>query len=76
VNDVSALPGLMSILILLALLVAVLWILLPFAVFGLKGLLRDAIAQQRRTNELLERMAAPPTARDAFEDTKPGRRSP
>ena len=33
------------------------WIVLPFAVFGLKSLLRDAIRQQQRTNELLEQWA-------------------
>lgn len=33
------------------------WIILPFAVFGLKSLVRDAIRQQQRTNELLEQWA-------------------
>lgn len=30
------------------------WIVLPFAVFGLKRLMRDVVHQQQRTNELLE----------------------
>lgn len=34
--------------------VAVLWIILPFAVFGLKPLVRELILQQKRTNVLLE----------------------
>jgi cytochrome b subunit of formate dehydrogenase len=34
---------------------AVLWILLPFALFGTKALLRELIAEQQRTNSLLER---------------------
>lgn len=33
--------------------IAVLWIVLPFAVFGLKRLVRECIEQQRKTNELL-----------------------
>jgi hypothetical protein len=41
------------VLFLVALAIAVLWILLPFAVFGMKALLRQAIAEQRRSNELL-----------------------
>lgn len=33
--------------------VAVLWFLIPFAIFGIKGLLKEIIYEQRRTNELL-----------------------
>lgn len=32
---------------------AILWILVPFAVFGIKSLLRSLISEQRRTNESL-----------------------
>jgi len=45
------------VLIVLAIIVAILWILLPFAVFGLKDLMHKVISEQRRTNELLERIA-------------------
>lgn len=31
----------------------VLWIMVPFSVFGIKGLVREAIAEQRETNRLL-----------------------
>ena len=31
----------------------VLWFLIPFAIFGIKGLLKEMIFEQRRTNELL-----------------------
>jgi hypothetical protein len=41
------------VLFLVALAIAVLWILLPFAVFGMKALLRQAIHEQRRTVDLL-----------------------
>lgn len=44
-------------LVIVAIFVAVLWVLLPFAVFGLKDLVREAVAQQRRTNELLEQLS-------------------
>ena len=35
-------------------LLAILWTLLPFAMFGIKPLLRDLIAENRRTNALLQ----------------------
>jgi hypothetical protein len=34
------------------------WTLLPFAMFGMKPLLRDLIAETRRTNRLLEELRA------------------
>ncbi len=37
-------------------LVFVLWIIMPFSVFGLKRLLRQCIAEQKKTNALLEKM--------------------
>lgn len=38
----------------LVLIWAVLWIVLPFAIFGSKDLLKQLIREQKRTNELLE----------------------
>jgi hypothetical protein len=38
------------------LLLAVLWVLVPFAIFGIKGLLRDLIHAQNRNNELVLEM--------------------
>lgn len=35
------------------LILAILWILVPFAIFGIKPLLRDLFHEQRRTNEAL-----------------------
>ncbi|HHL40690.1 MAG TPA: hypothetical protein ENJ37_09310 [Deltaproteobacteria bacterium] len=32
----------------------VLWLVLPFSVFGVKDLLRELIAEQKKTNELLK----------------------
>ena len=42
------------------LILPVLWILVPFALFGIKPLLRELIAEQRRANELSARIAATP----------------
>ncbi|MBO9716722.1 MAG: hypothetical protein J7507_07895 [Pseudoxanthomonas sp.] len=44
------------------LILTVLWILVPFALFGIKPLLRELIAEQRRANELAARIAATPPA--------------
>jgi hypothetical protein len=32
---------------------SILWILVPFAIFGVKPLLRDLLAEQRKANALL-----------------------
>lgn len=37
---------------------AVAWIVLPFAMFGVKPLLRELIAEAKKTNALLERREA------------------
>ena len=39
----------------LGIIVAICWIVLPFAIIGTKPLLRELIAEQQRTNALLER---------------------
>jgi Na+-transporting methylmalonyl-CoA/oxaloacetate decarboxylase gamma subunit len=40
-----------------ALVLAVLWFFLPFAVFGMKALVREAIGEARKANELLQKIA-------------------
>ena len=42
----------------LAIVVAVCWIILPFAIIGTKPLLREILKEQRATNQLLTRLAA------------------
>lgn len=42
---------------LFAILILILWILVPFAIFGIKPLLRQLIAEQQRTNQLLFQVA-------------------
>jgi len=39
---------------LLLFVIAILWILIPFAIFGIKPLLRDMIREQKATQELLK----------------------
>lgn len=51
--------GLVGALFVLVLLIA--WVLLPFAMFGMKPLLRELIAETKRTNTLLERLAPAPS---------------
>jgi len=41
----------------LALFIAILWILMPFAIFGTKPLLKTLITEQKKTNKLLEAAA-------------------
>lgn len=57
-SDTSLGGGLLIALVLLGLFVAVLWVFLPFAVFGLKDLVRRAVEEQQRTNETLGRLEA------------------
>lgn len=45
--------GISFTLLLFCILLAILWVLVPFALFGIKGLLKELIAEQRRTNALL-----------------------
>ncbi len=44
----------MTVVWLFAMVVAVAWIILPFAMFGIKPLLRELIAQTKETNVLLK----------------------
>lgn len=53
----STLGSLMGIWALVALFIAILWILMPFAIFGTKPLLKTLIAEQKKTNKLLEAAA-------------------
>lgn len=51
---------------------AILWFLLPFAVFGTKGRLDQLIQTQQQTNRLLEQMQAESAAlREALKSTTP-----
>lgn len=42
--------------VLLCIVIGILWILMPFAIFGTKDLLRELVQQQQRTNELLDQI--------------------
>jgi hypothetical protein len=54
-SDATAIVGGLfgSVLLILAIALIVAWIILPFALIGLKPLLRQLIEEQRRTNNLL-----------------------
>lgn len=52
----GAMGGIGVVLALLAIVVGVLWILLPFAVFGIKDLARGLILKQETTNQLLKQI--------------------
>ena len=45
-------------LVLLGVAISIAWILLPFAMFGTKPLLRALISEQQRTNKLLAEVVA------------------
>ncbi len=45
-------------LVLLGVVIAVLWVFMPFAIFGQKDLTRDLIREQQRTNDLLEKLTS------------------
>ncbi|MBS0452596.1 MAG: hypothetical protein JSS14_14935 [Proteobacteria bacterium] len=47
-----------ALIVLFAAVLYILWILMPFAVFGTKDLLRQLIREQKRTNELLQAQAS------------------
>lgn len=53
----DGLVGAGAVMWLLVLFIAILWILMPFAIFGTKPLLRQLLAEQKRTNKLLAEAA-------------------
>lgn len=57
-NPAAMLGGVFGLFVILFLLVlGILWFIFPFAVFGVKPLLRQIIAEQKRTNETLARIS-------------------
>lgn len=61
----QALNGLSVAVVIFLLVLGVLWALLPFAVFGIKDLAKTLIAEQRKTNELLVRIAGAPVEKSS-----------
>lgn len=65
-SDAAAgLAGLSLFAFLFVLLLAILWILVPFAIFGIKPLLKQLIAEQKATNKLLQLLSAQPKVQAA-----------
>jgi len=56
---IGALGSLYLVIVVLGIVLAVCWIILPFALIGTKPLLRQLIAETKRTNDLLERRLSP-----------------
>jgi hypothetical protein len=52
--------GLIVVLSLLAVILLVCWIVLPFAILGTKPLLREIICEQRKTNQALAELLKRP----------------
>ncbi len=66
-DAMGAVGGVVMLLLgLLALLIAILWILMPFAIFGTKDLLRELIREQKKTNEILIAEARRVRLRDGY----------
>ena len=71
-NIIPAMMGAFGLLFLLLLFILIIiWIVLPFSVFGIKELVREAIEEQKKTNELLKDILGkkPPAG---AEETKKG----
>jgi len=71
-NIFPAMMGAFGLLFLLLLFILIIiWIVLPFSVFGIKELVREAIEEQKKTNELLKDILGkkPPAG---TEETKKG----
>ena len=60
--------GLLFFLLLFILLI--LWVVLPFSIFGIKDLIREAIEEQKKTNELLKNLLEKKNATQSEKDEK------
>jgi len=60
--------GLLFFLLLFILLI--LWVALPFSIFGIKDLIREAIEEQKKTNELLKNLLEKKNATQSEKDEK------
>jgi hypothetical protein len=58
-GSIAGMGGVMTVLVLLGVVLLIAWILLPFAMFGIKPLLRDLLAATKETNRLLAAQAPP-----------------
>jgi len=51
--------------IFVTLILLVVWTILPFYIFGIKGMIKEVLAEQKKTNELLKDMFYRKTASDS-----------
>ncbi len=62
--------GILGLIIIVFLVIlGILWVLLPFAVFGVKDRLDKLIAQSKKTNALLESLSHPLTKKESSDPT-------
>jgi hypothetical protein len=61
--------------VLFAIVLAIVWLVLPFAVIGIKPLLRELISETRKTNAALERSLAV-AWEQGFQAAREGQKSP
>ena len=59
---IETFAGLYLFVVIFLVVLAICWIVLPFALIGTKPLLRQLLTEARRTNELLDRIAPPKLA--------------
>lgn len=64
----ESITGTYLIIAILALVLAVLWILLPFAVFGIKGRLDQMLVQSKKISHQLEQLTGKPAPEISDED--------
>ncbi|MBI5047625.1 MAG: hypothetical protein HZB54_01555 [Deltaproteobacteria bacterium] len=59
-NTANIFPAMMGafgiVFIVLVFVLLAIWIALPFSIFGIKDLIREAIEEQKKTNELLKNL--------------------
>ncbi|HBR17973.1 MAG: hypothetical protein A3G39_05525 [Deltaproteobacteria bacterium RIFCSPLOWO2_12_FULL_43_16] len=77
-NTANIFPAMMGafglVFILLIFILLAIWIALPFSIFGIKDLIREAIEEQKKTNELLKKLLDKKSgvrSQESEEETKP-----
>lgn len=56
----EALGGLYAVVVLFLVVLAILWVIMPFAIFGTKGKLDELIREAKKTNQLLQGLSRNP----------------
>ena len=74
INTGHILPAMMGafglLFFLLLVILLILWVALPFSIFGIKDLIREAIEEQKKTNELLKNLLEKKNVTQSEKDEK------